>query len=477
MIQKQLNKKNMAIIFGLLAMVLLQSCGSKAMHETSIDEYAATRPFTASSFDSEKFDMYVDFSDGIVYAYKDENTSRHMLNLVNKVLQSTQMDSAYAMGQNKITNISNLTTTQFYNKVIDTRNYIDIMAPIEMSLKRITDGNNLAILVTDYEEYTQDRKIQHAAYAADYFNKWLKKGGNIIFYAFPYREKNIDKHLYITLFDNSAYSLDKEIQEAFEGLIHNYTRFNLSNTSYAISRNYPSKTQGGCNHCPIELDDIISYTNETGTGDSWRILKGQDAEFYPFGESWSEIYKGAQAAIADYKNTPASERDGLIDYKFLLGNLIIDFTNLDAYNVRDIDVAVYNIQNDFDTYTEYVNDSLDYYSPDIAEEDKPEKPVYRKVNHTEVPDMFVFNGTVENNIANVSFDFSPKFKGTLPSTIQDEEFIMVDIRIAQCEPDYSKVTNLFFWGNNSSLEQSVRLTMQKFKPEGKTLYRYYIKTL
>ena len=125
-------------------------------------------------------------------------------------------------------------STQFYNKVIDRSNYVDIMAPIEQTLKAIVEGQDLAILVTDYEEYTSDRRIQKAAYAANYFNTWIDKGGNIVFYAFPYKEKNLSKHLYLTVFDNSTNSLDKEIQEAFEGLDHNYIRFNLNNSLYFL---------------------------------------------------------------------------------------------------------------------------------------------------------------------------------------------------------------------------------------------------
>ena len=124
------------------------------------------------------------------------------------------------------------------------------MAPIEQSLKTITEGNNLAVLVTDYEEYTQDKRVQHQAYATDYFNAWLEKGGNIVFYIFNYKEKNVAKHLYITLFDNSSHELEKEVKESFEGLEHNYRRFNLSNSGYSISTDYPSEIQGGCNHDP-----------------------------------------------------------------------------------------------------------------------------------------------------------------------------------------------------------------------------------
>ena len=91
--------------------------------------------------------------------------------------------------------------------------------------------------------------------------------------------------------------------------------------------------------------------------------------------------------------------------------------------------------------------------------------------------MFVFNGSLEDKKAYVSIDFSPKFTGTLPSALQDEQTIAVDTVISKCQPDYSQINNLFFWGNNNSLEQSVRLTMQKFKPEGKVLYRYYIKNV
>lgn len=478
MVREHYKSKIAHILLGATTVSLLFSCSwffPQDQPQVSIDEYAGVHPLSNVSLNVQKYDMYVDFSDGIVYAYNNSTTSKHMLNLVNKVLQSANLDKTYAMGKNNITDISGLSTTQFYNKVIDKKNYVDIMAPIEQSLKSIAEGNNLAILVTDYEEYTQDRRVQHQAYAADYFNAWLEKGGNIVFYAFAYKEKNIDKHLYITLFDNSANSLDREIQESFEGLDHNYTRFNLSNSAYSIATDYPSETKGGCNHDPQKMDDIISYTKEDGNADSWHFITNQSAEYYPFGESWADIYKGAKSAKEEYKETPKQQRQDLIDYKYLIGNLTIDFSELHAYNVEELEAVVYNIQDDFDAYVQYVNDSVNYDPNETDENNNPlPKPKYKSVNCVKVPDMLVFNGSLEGKKANVSIDFSPKFTGTLPSALQDGQTIAVDIVISKCQPDYSLINNLFYWGNNNSLEQSVRLTMQKFKPEGKVIYRYYI---
>ena len=479
MIQKVFLKKSMGFTLGIFAACMFQSCfESGRAPEVSIDKYAESHPLKVVSVEQRNYDMYVDFSDGIVFAYRNDTTSSHMLNLVNKVLQSENLDSAYAMGQNRITNISNLSSTQFYNKVIDRSNYVDIMAPIEQTLKAIVEGQDLAILVTDYEEYTSDRRIQKAAYAANYFNTWIDKGGNIVFYAFPYKEKNLSKHLYLTVFDNSTNSLDKEIQEALEGLDHNYIRFNLNNSLYSIRTNYPSQKQGGCNHDPKEMDDIISYTIERGDSSSWHFIRGQYAEYYPFEESWEDIYKGAQATIADYKETPKNERENMIDYKFLIGNLSIDFSELNAYSITELEAIVYNIQDDIDAYSQFVYDSIGYDPTDVDDDGNPlEKPVYTPAKYTVVPDMLVFNGAIEEKVAKVSIDFSSKFSGILPSTLQDEQTIAVDIKISKCECDYSKIEDLFLWGDNSSLAQSVRLTMQKFNPKGEILYRYYIKNL
>ena len=455
--KQKLTKQTSLIILSITTALMFYSCSwlfQDKKYEVSIDEYATMHPLSRINLEIQKYDMYVDFSDGIVFAYDNENTSQHMLHLVNKVLQSENLDKTYAMGQNIITDISGLSTTQFYNKVIDRNSYVDIMAPIENSLKSITEGNNLAILVTDFEEYTQDKRIQHQAYATDYFNTWLGKGGNIVFYIFDYKENSVDKHLYITLFDNSNNTLDKEVQEAFEGLEHNYTRFHLSNSEYTITTDYPSETKGGCNHDPNpkKMDDIISYTNEDGKTDSWHMIPGQAAEYYPFGERWAEIYTNAKSTIAEYKETPKNERDGLIDYKYLLGNLSIDFSELHSYIVEELEAVVYNIQDDFDSYARYVNDSINYDPDDLDDEDKPlSKPSYKSIEYTRVYDMLVFNGSLANRKASVSIDFSPKFSGTLPSTLQDKQLIAVDIVISKCQPDYSKIHNLFFWGNNNSL--------------------------
>jgi hypothetical protein len=49
-------------------------------------------------------------------------------------------------------------SNELFNKVSDPKQYKDIMAPIQETLKKITEGNNDALLVSDFEEYTTDGK-------------------------------------------------------------------------------------------------------------------------------------------------------------------------------------------------------------------------------------------------------------------------------------------------------------------------------
>ena len=183
-----------------------------------------------------------------------------------------------------------------------------------------------------------------------------------------------------------------------------------------------------------------------------------------------------KSCISDYKNTPKDERKDLLDYKYLLGNLKIDFSNLDAYTIDDLKIEVYNIQDDLDTYANFVNDSINYDPSQTDDNNRPLPiPKYNPVEYKKVPDMLDYTGKCDGKVADVSVDFSPKFNGALPSSLKDGEMIAVDVLISKCQPNYSNIDNLFLWGDNNSLVQAIRLTMQQFKPEGKILYRYYIR--
>lgn len=111
------------------------------------------------------------------------------------------------------------------------------MAPIEKTLDKIVKDGKSSLLVTDFEEFTPDRQVQHQSFASRYFTKWLKQGNDITFFIFDFvGEKGLTYHLYFTVFDNKSHQFLDQIRQSVAG-ITGYQEFHLSTDAYSVSPN------------------------------------------------------------------------------------------------------------------------------------------------------------------------------------------------------------------------------------------------
>ena len=457
--------------------------------------YYSSKLDSVPSFES-GFAAYFDFSDGMSYAYKDEATRDNLKGITQKVTGSDWI--VYGMASNRLDTLK-LSQTELYNRITQPR-YTEIMAPIEQALISITNNRKRALLVTDFEEYTSNRRIQYQNYAKKYFIKWLKEGGCINFYVTDYRELNQNKHLYFAVFDDNEGSLTKVIDAALEGRSKNYKRFSLNNDPVSAENTYTMANRGGNYHDSQGNDNVTNVNENDPEYDMY--ARFDNVEFYPCGDSWANIKKNAVAI---------SEMPGPDKYYALLRGVILNAGNKDSYIVDGYALKVTNVQKDFQLYTDYqsalrnpaditVNadgtktvdfithhDSKYYYDP-VSGEIFPEY-VYTPQDCPNVPDMFVLRSDVmeqsrkENpSKTEVAIDFSPNFTG-VSNLVNPEDLLRLDVVIDKVSIDYSRLGELFQWGPdknremNNNLLEAVRNTLQEpeLSPEGKIVYTYFIK--
>ena len=117
--------------------------------------------------------LYIDFSSGINKAFADPAIKSMMTNCFNTVL--AQKFDVYKLGSNKITPLNVTNTTELGQQVSNPGQYADIWAPIQSAVEKIVDGNNDALLITDFEEWQQNSEVTNTAFLKIPFSKWLGK--------------------------------------------------------------------------------------------------------------------------------------------------------------------------------------------------------------------------------------------------------------------------------------------------------------
>lgn len=455
-------------------------------------------------------EAYFDFSDGMNWAYQNDTTKNILKDIVNKVSNENGA-KIYSMANNQITLLPERTTTLF-NTIMSPTSYSMRYAPIEKTLARIIEQGNEALMVTDFEEYTTDGRIQKAAFASKYFEEWLSRGYDIKFFITDYCEGNKAKHLYYILFNADNHSLQKKVEEAIKSQPKNYREFLLSTNPCKMSTQYVGAAYGGCYH-DSSLQDIVSGTDESGTDESYcnynlegyaatilqnsrffKAIPQLNAEYYPMGVTWPDIVKNAEGA---------SQLEGAERYTDLLRGLFVDLSNQDSYIVNRLDVIATDVQQDMDAYInslmpqvvgvpEMVDDGAGGKVTSPTSEQEPyydEKGhvlpeyIYTPKSSAQILGAFVINQELFTNTkatdlskVEIGIDLKPGFSGNIGSYTQGD-MIRLDVVIAECEPNISGLPSLFSWVDNSNLADAIKNTLQNMKPENRVIYSYFIKTI
>lgn len=438
--------------------------------------------------------LYIDFSSGINKAFTDPAIQGMMTDCFNTIL--AQKFDVYKLGSNKLTAMNVANTTELGQQVSDPSQYADIFAPIQKAAEKIVEGNNDALLITDFEEWQKDKEVTNTAFLKIPFSKWLEKGNSIHFFIADYKEGVVDKHIYFTVFscgNPDASSMISKLQTKLGPLT---TRFDLSNNNFELSTEYPSKKTGGIfydlNAKSDKAKNVLDLKDTYLDG----LKNGNYFEFYPLGIDWENISK--------LHNSYSSQNQ----FNDFFRKLIIDLSNEDSYMSGAFETKVSDITADFENFSK-------------AEEAKKHKPILVKGNNGEakfadagndaialacydtngnlkeqwgyksqpaipINDVFVLNkllfaNTLSSNKKHVELgvSFDPKFN--IKNIKNPEGLIKVDILLSTATPNLSGVKmSKFQWLNakkvpNTALAESIKNTLQELKPNNKIVYSYYIK--
>jgi hypothetical protein len=447
--------------------------------------------------------VYIDFSNGLIQAYKGDNDNAEMLEKITQKLTGSDIIWK-GLGKGTIYDL-NLPPKDVYNMVTDPRSYeTQMMAPIQAAVKEITSFNGDALLVTDFEEYTTDGKEQFENFAKVYFIDWLSKGNSIDFLVTNYQEKTqklgaVDKHLYFIVFNyGTEKKLLSDINYALKDRGFRYESFSLSTDFYTINNEYGSEKRGG-NYYDGQGEDILCVldVNQYTNG----LKKGNKAfEFYAFQQPWESIFKDAKSLMEPGVPSPFTD---------FFRKLYIDASKEDVFQLKGLEVKVTDVTDDFLFFTK--TQEAKNHKPTLAKDPNGNSIfaktevnpialacydtngnllndwVYKPIPGTPINEMFELNSELYNNGFKANKDkieigtkFHPNFDGS--QIINPGGLLRVDVVIADCNPNFDRL-GIFKWKSttekdkmNESLSEAIRNTLDGVNPKGKIIYSYFIKT-
>jgi hypothetical protein len=447
--------------------------------------------------------VFIDFSDGLVQAYTKNPQNVQIIQAITNKLVSTDIEW-FALGGGKI-NPLEYNSNQLFNKVSDPKQYKDIMAPIQETLKKITEGNNDALFVTDYEEYTTDGTEQFENYPKSYFTNWLKKGNSITFFYTDYEEVNTktkiksNKHLYFTVFTRGRATESSMISMVRDAIKDRFTtkEFTLNNNPYYVTNDY-----GGKDYTGLQNKQFNQWKNMNINAS---LDKKLPYEVIGINKAWNED-------VDKYVKNIIDKEKGVF-----LGKLFLNASDQSTYKLNKVSVKVYDVTEDYIFYAqcEEAKNHLPKLTKDAgkndvwAEESKKDIIVttcYEK-DKTELKSEWVygsdntkplktwdevfsyneniFSDHLKNEPDKVElitvFDKNYNLKNiNNSSALLRVDFVIEDVTFNNTNPqliDFQWTSTTQKDKTNNSLAEAIRNTLQEpsVSPKGKILYSYYIK--
>ena len=445
---------------------------------------------------STNMNVYIDFSDGMYNVFKDGDNENMIKNLTNRLTNEVKW---YKLAESKITPMEG-SSTEVYNQVTNDKAYLKAsMAPIEKAVQAITNSNEDGLLITDFEEYTSDRKEQFENFAKDEFKDWLQKGNTIDFYITDFNEKGISKHLYFIVFSTPAGKMKELVEKAWEGKDFTYKTYTMAPYKYAMSTKYPSETKGGNFYDEKGVDNIFIMDEAKGYKFINNCSKGY--EFYPSAQPWSDIHTNAASYMEEGNPKP---------FTHLLRNLFINMQNVTAYKIDKLDVRVSDVTEDFDFFVktrevaknkpkmttdgsgnkvlDEDNNAIVFecYNEDgsLKKEWKYEPKAIKEIREVLALDTKLYENSLKEKPAEteIGIVFHPNYNDN--EALANARLLRVDVYIAECTPNYDNLDDLFTWPSitmkgktNDALAQSIKNALQDVNPKGKAIYTYYIYTM
>lgn len=439
--------------------------------------------------------LYIDFSAGMHTAFANPEIKNLTGDCFNAIL-GDKFD-VYKLVSGEVTPLEVTNSTELGQKVNDPKEYLNKRAPIQKAVEKIVASNNDALLITDFEEFQNDKEVTSTAYLKISFSKWLAKGNSIHFFVANYAEGKVTKHIYFTVFSYGTPNVQSLLSKLEPKLALLNAKFDLSTKSFKLSTAYEGEKTGGIFYDPQGESEGKKNILDLKDGYVNGEKKGSNYEFYPLGVDWKTI-----AELHDsYK-----EQHQFNDF---FRKLLIDLSNEDSYVYGDFEVKVYDVSEDFEQFYKCLeaknhkpklskgNDgeakfadnetdpiAIGCYNPDgslKAEwEFSPKNPVAQTEVFTLNQQLFKNTKGDDKKNTELGVSFDPKFN---VKNIQNPRGLLrVDVVLKSAQPNLSNpILDQFKWINasgvpNTALRASIVNTLQDFKPENQVIYSYYIKT-
>jgi len=487
--------------------LIISACGgTKTDPFKDIDLYGKNLPSTLIAYNDLKTGldkqqakglpaMYVDFSAGMYTAFGTPVIRELMSQCFNTVLE--RKFTVFKLVEGQVTPISVTDPTQLGQIVNDPNQYLDRRAPIQAAVEKIVSKKNDALLITDFEEWQSNMEVTSTAYLKIPFSKWLREGNSISFFVADYKEGKVDKHIYFTVFTYGRPTENSLIAKLRPKMTVLPAKFDLATDAYQLTTNYEGVNTGGIFHDAAGktekeqnvLDLQANYINGLSNNKAF--------EYYPLGINWATI----EQTRKDY-----AEQN---QFHELFRKLFINLSNTDSYTYQSLEVKTADATGDFERYAKFLeiqkhkpaltkgNDGeskisdreTDVIALTCFNSDGSVKPeyLYKPQEQQPMTDLFILNQTLFTNTyqsdkskTEIGISFAPTFTSAKVSNPNGLTRLMITVGKATVNTD-NPVLDKLKWTNaagsaNTALYESVKSALEELKPDGKTIYTYYIKT-
>ena len=484
--------------------VILQSCGSNTCPMKTFLPNQVVEKYHEACQPSQKTvvygnpAIYLDYSSGMKVAFADKNTASFYELFINS-LKISQADF-YEVDKFDINKIANAEKSELYKKIKDAKKFGGINAPLNKAVAQIVNQKQPAVFITDGELWENGERDD--PWAREEFEQWLKDGNTIEFFITDHIDQGKQKHLFYIFFVPKSLAEQKSgissdfsfyLENSIEAKQLKYSHFSFCADATQISKDYNSQSGGVNQNAGLNEDSYI-------LGNNWEYI-----ELY---SPWTSLYKYIATATG---NDGQPIQGGAP----LTSKLYADFSAMEFYKVKNINIKVENITQELSEFITIEEIKANPPVPATNENGKPivddnnqivlvcpgnpigydtqgkliKDTIFKpQTNANECKGIFTLdNDTFNQKIAStnkgeVCIKINKDLNTQLLSS-QENNIFRITVYIGNTEVKSSDV-NLrnFIWqgkqvSENRSMYNSILGALNAARPEGKTIYTYYINTL
>ena len=210
--------------------------------------------------------VYIDFSDGLVDAFRDNENNVDMLKSITSKLVNEGMEW-FKLADGSITPMASESgdLRKLFTTVTDEASYSGWYAPIDQALSSIAAGDEEALLITDFELYlAKDKEALDDPYAEKSLRQWLRRGNRVTFFHAPFIEKGQEKKLFFTVFSVGTpdqNSLLTKVAEKLEGENLDFGVYTLLANPFDATADYGGEKMCGLNEILMQNASVDAAGN------------------------------------------------------------------------------------------------------------------------------------------------------------------------------------------------------------------------